>query len=173
MNWYILFVRSGKENKVMNLLRNWLDKEILRPFIPSKQKLFKTSGFVKREINPLFPGYVFIESEITEIEFIKNINKFIYASSDIIRILKYSDTEIAMRENEKNILLRLCNDDYCIGISKGIKCKDEIHIIDGPLKGCESIVKKINRHKRQAWIEMEFMGDVRVMIVALEILEKI
>lgn len=50
---------------------------------------------------------------------------------------------------------------------------DRIQILDGSLKGLESIVRKVNRHKRQAWIEIEFMGDIRLVSVALEIVEKV
>lgn len=39
--------------------------------------------------------------------------------------------------------------------------------------GLESIIRKINRHKRQAIIELDFMGAVRQISVALEILEKV
>jgi transcriptional antiterminator NusG len=50
---------------------------------------------------------------------------------------------------------------------------DKIHITDGPLKGRESIVRKVNRHKRLAWIEIKFMGEARLVSVALEIVDKI
>jgi len=33
----------------------------------------------------------------------------------------------------------------------------------------ESIVKKVNRHKREALIEIEIMGDARLVTVALYI----
>jgi len=37
----------------------------------------------------------------------------------------------------------------------------------------ESIVKKVNRHKREALIEIEIMGDARLVTVALEIVKKV
>lgn len=71
------------------------------------------------------------------------------------------------------MLLSLCNDDHCIESSSGIIEGDRIHIIEGPISGRESIVKKVNRHKRQAWIEIEFLGSMRLISVALEVVEKI
>lgn len=121
----------------------------------------------------MFPGYVFIESEVTSQEFIKEMNTLINTSCDIICILRYTDTEIAMRESEKIMLLSLCNNIHCIESSNGIIEGDNIKIIDGPLKGWESMIKKVNRHKRQAWIEIEFMGDIRLVSVALEIVERV
>ncbi|MCX7746320.1 MAG: hypothetical protein N2645_05450 [Clostridia bacterium] len=64
--WYILFVKTGQEQRVEQFLKERLDSCILLPFIPLLEKPFKVSGTVKKELEPLFPGYVFIESEVSE-----------------------------------------------------------------------------------------------------------
>ncbi|OQA17016.1 MAG: hypothetical protein BWY64_02301 [bacterium ADurb.Bin363] len=173
MYWYVLFVRTGREHRVEHLLKETLDNNVFMPFVPLLEVVFKKAGVVKKEVKPLFPSYVFIESELLCQQFIKRISTFIHLSSDIIRVLSYCDTEIAMRECEKQMILSLCNNDYCIESSVGIIEGSKIHIIEGPLKGLESVVKKVNRHKRQALIELEFMGDIRVVNVGLDIVEKI
>lgn len=173
MYWYVLFVRTGQEQRVERLLKVQLDTDVFMPFIPLNERLFKKSGIVKREIKPLFPSYVFIESDISNQEFSYSISKIIRSSNDIVRILKYSDTEISMRDSEKQALMKLYNGYHCIELSKGIIVGDRIHITDGPLIGCESMVKRVNRHKREAWIELEFMGEKRLLNVSLEILDKI
>ncbi len=173
MYWYVLFIKSGKERKVEQYLRKELSIDISIPFIPLQEILFKKTGTIKKEIRPLFPGYVFVDSILPEHEFLEEAKYLTNKSSDIIGLLKYSDTEIAMRESEKQRLLRLCNNDHCIEASYGIIEGDKIHIFDGPLKGMESIVKKVNRHKREALIELEIMGDVRLVTVALEIVKKV
>ncbi len=173
MYWYVLFVRTGREHKVEQFLKERLDTCTYVPFVPLQERFFKAAGTVKKELKPLFPSYVFIESEISSHEFIKKTSALIYTSRDIVSILKYSDTEIAMRESEKQMLLSLCNDDHCIESSSGIIKGDRIHITDGPLKEWKSIVREVNRHKRQALIEIEFMGGTRLISVALEIVEKI
>ncbi|WP_024832885.1 antiterminator LoaP [Ruminiclostridium josui] len=173
MYWYILFVKSGKEYRVQQYMNKIADNEMANPFIPLHEFLFKMSGVVKRELKPLFPGYVFIESRMPGYEFLKNMSNRIHLSSDIVGILKYSDNEIEVRESEKQMLLDLCNNQRCIESSRGFIKGDKVHIMSGPLKGRESIIRKINRHKRQALIEMELMGDKRNVTVALEIVEKI
>jgi len=85
---------------------------------------------------------VFIESILSGNEFLEEINYLIDRSSDIISLLKYSDTEIAMRESERQRLLSLCNNEHCIEASYGIIEGDRIRIFEGPLKGMESIVKR-------------------------------
>lgn len=81
--------------------------------------------------------------------------------------------EYSIRESERLLLQSLCNDHHCIKSSIGINEGNKIHIISGPLKVLESIVKKVNRHKRQALVEMKFMGSVQLVKVVLEIIEKV
>ncbi|WP_041706848.1 antiterminator LoaP [Ruminiclostridium cellulolyticum] len=173
MHWYVLFVKSGREHRVEQYLKKIVGIDMINPFIPLHEFLFKISGTVKRELKPLFPGYVFIESDMAGQEFIRKLYNKIYLLSDIVRILKYSDTEIAVRDSEKQMLLDLCNNEHCIESSRGVIKGDRIYITNGPLRGRESIIKKVNRHKRQALVEMEFMGDKRLVSVALEIVEKV
>lgn len=56
-------------------------------------------------------------------------------------LLKYSETEFVMRESDKQLLLKLCNNNYCIEVSKGIIVGDQIIITEGPFEGRESIIK--------------------------------
>lgn len=173
MYWYVLFIQTGREQKIEQFLRRQLNSDVCMPFIPLQELLFKKSGITSKEVRPLFPGYVFVESELQGQQFLKVISSLTNRLSEMACVLKYSDTEIAMKEAERQMLLSLCNNDHCIESSYGIMDGDKIHIIDGPLKGLESIVKKVNRHKRQAWIEIEIMGDVRLVGVALEVVEKV
>ena len=42
----------------------------------------------------------------------------------------------------------------------------------GPLKNHESLIRKINRHKRKAWLEMSMFGQSQLVEVGLEIIKK-
>lgn len=129
MHWYVLFIKSGKERKVEQYIKKELNNGIFVPFIPLQEILFRKAGIVKKEIRPLFPGYVFVESILPGHEFLEEINHLINKSGDIISLLRYSDTEIAMRESERQRLLSLCNNDYCIEASYGIIEGDKIRIL--------------------------------------------
>ncbi|QNU66244.1 antiterminator LoaP [Ruminiclostridium herbifermentans] len=172
MYWYVLFVHTGREFRVEQLIKKRLDSEKFRPFVPLHEKIIKISGIVKKEVSPLFPSYVFIESEVPSQEFIEKVSPLIHNSLDIVHLLKYSDSEIAIREAERKKLLSLYNDNYCIESSKAIIEGDKIYITDGPLIGQESIIKRVDRHKRRAWIEIDLMGDTKLINVAIEIVKK-
>lgn len=62
----------------------------------------------------MFPSYVFIESGLCGNEFLQHTSHLIRTSKDIIKILKYGDSdEIAVREDERTSLMSLCNDNHC------------------------------------------------------------
>lgn len=173
MYWYVLFVRTGKEHTVEKFLKERLDAEVFMPFVPLHERLFKMHGIIKKEIKPLFPGYVFIESEMSNQEFIRSTSKLINTSTNIVRIMRYTDTEIAIRESERLMLLSLFNDQHCIEASSGIIEGDKIIITEGPLKGFEGVIIKVNRHKRQAWMKMNFLGEHRLVCCALTIVDRL
>jgi transcriptional antiterminator NusG len=80
---------------------------------------------------------------------------------------------MAVHEEEKDFLLEFYDDGYIVGESLGFIEGDMIFINSGLLQGKESIIKRIDRHKRRAEIELELMGDVRRVSVSLEIVDKI
>lgn len=173
--WYVLFVKVGYENRVVNQLKTYFDKEDILPFIPKMEIFHKYANkFIQKENKIMFPGYVFIESSIESIVFVGMIKKFIRYHEAPLRLLQYGNScEFAMRKHEKSLLLSFCNKDNCIEVSTGLIQGDKATVIQGPLKGRENIIKKIDRSKRKAIIELELMGQSVPIMVGLDILRKL
>jgi transcriptional antiterminator NusG len=55
-----------------------------------------------------------------------------------------------------------------VGVIEG----DRIIVTKGPLQGFESLIKKIDRHKRKATIEITLMGLPLAVDVGLEVISK-
>lgn len=171
--WYVLWVLTGRERIVVDELKNQFTDEAIKPFIPKWESLFKRTGKVKKELNILFPGYVFIESDLETEEFRQSILQVIRISKSIIRILNYgSSNEIAIREDEISVLRRYCNEEHFIESSIGFVKGEHVYIESGPLVGMEGMIKEINRKKLEASFEVEFMGAIRRIAVGLELLRK-
>jgi transcriptional antiterminator NusG len=172
--WYIFWVLSGHERQVEKRIIEQLSDEDVVPFIPLWESLFRRAGKVKRELNIMFPGYVFIESDLESKEFRQRTLQIIRTSKDIIGILRYGNSdEFAVRKDERAALLRFCNDDHCIESSIGFIEGDKFYIESGPMVGMESVIKDINRKKMEASFELEFMGNISRFTVGLELLRKI
>ena len=65
------------------------------------------------------------------------------------------------------------NEKQEVEMSIGIIEGDRVHIFEGPLQGMEGLIRKIDRHKRMAYLEVEMFGRMVEMRVGLEIIEKI
>lgn len=171
--WYVLFVKTGKEHKIVEFIKEKDRGNLLVPFVPILETFFKKKGIVKKEVELLFPGYVFIETELNPDEFLYRIKPLIYRNDDVIKILSYDSCDVALKEEERQALLLLCNDNNCVEASVGFAVGDRIYVTEGALAGKESIIKKIDRHKMEALIELNFMGSIRNVRIALMVVEKI
>ena len=118
----------------------------------------------------MFPNYLFIESELNEQEFYATIKEIEKDLGSTMKILQ-SDTQtiLALTNDEKSLLKSLLNENHLIMHSTGIIVDSKLIVQEGPLVGKEGLIRKINRHKRLA-----FLGDVfgKVMKVPLEVTSK-
>lgn len=175
--WYVLFVRSNTEHRVIKDFTEFIKTSVLAYefdlFSPESERYYRTKvkklgkRYVKR---PLFPGYVFIETNMPSEEFIKNFAQYFYGSADIIRLLKYGDSkEIAISTEERQRFEFLFKGKRCLEHSIGYMDGDRVIITAGPLIGMEGCIQKINRHNRSAKIEIEMFGQKQTVDVSLEI----
>lgn len=173
-NWYVVFVQTGQEMVACNTINKLLSKKEASAFVPQIELIYKRSNHIVKYLKPMFPGYVFTESTLGTIDFLSYVSKILRFSKCIFYILGKNALEyMKLGEDEKKILLGFCNDGHIVEDSVGYIKGDNILITSGPLMGRESIIKKIDRHKRLAWIELDFLGDVRLIKVGLEIVSKV
>ena len=55
----------------------------------------------------------------------------------------------------------------------GVIEHSQVKVTSGPLQGKEGYIRKIDRHKRKAWLEIEMFGRAQNIQVGLEIVAKI
>jgi transcriptional antiterminator NusG len=173
-NWVILFARTGSEEKLMDILKEKLNADQYLPFVPTKETPYRNKGVVHKLRKPLFPGYVFVQTEMEPSLIADELTVTLKSVKEVYSILHYGDNkkDVAVREEERSHWERLFNTDFCIVGSVGFIEGDTVRIISGALIGLEGQIKKINRHSRQAVVEMVMVGAVREVTLMLEIVEK-
>lgn len=179
--WYVLYVKSNTEHKVAESFQKAYNQKGLNYQLEafcleseryysdkSNRKIGKT--YQKR---PLFPGYVFVETNMPSSEFCACVYDIIYNTSNIIKLLRYEGTnEIAISHEERVCLEYLMQGKRCVEHSVGCIEGDKIIVNVGPLKNLSGHIIKINRHHRSAQIEVELFGRKQIVELALEILTK-
>ena len=161
------------------IIRDKLNADEYQPFLPVKETSNRSKGVIRKERRLLFPGYVFIQTAIETGSIAEKLKDILTNTTgkwheDIYSILHYGNdkNDVAIRQKERQYWERLFDADFCVIGSVGFIEGDTIRITSGPLVGMESRIKKINRHKREAVVEMEVMGGVREVRMMLEVVEK-
>ncbi len=79
---------------------------------------------------------------------------------------------VLLQEGEIRLLKNLGVDKKSLEMSTGIIVDGNVMITGGPLTGMENCIRKIDRHKRKAWLEIGMFGRTMQIVVGLEITEK-
>ena len=155
--WYAVWVRSGHEERVMGLCKT-LYKEcgaFEECFLLKYEKYRKVKGQPTKQLAHLFPGYLFFVSDHPE-----ELQKFLKTIPEFAKALGDDDGAIPLYPEEVEFLQKYIEGDHLI-------------ITDGPLTYYEGKIVKINRHKRTAVLEVEFLGRKNLVTVGLEVVRKI
>ena len=166
--WYVIQVRTGTEENICCQCRKIIDSSILeRCFIPYYQEKKKYQGKWHTQERILFPGYVFLVTNHVE-ELYESLKDIIGST----RLIGTGEEIVPLSEEEVTLLLRLGKEEQLVELSTGIIENSQIRILEGPLVGMEGTIRKIDRHKRKAWLEIEMFGRTVEMQVGLEVIAK-
>lgn len=112
----------------------------------------KKSGTWTIVTHPVHFGYVFVYTD-------QPINPLrICDIENVNRVLQYGDGEINLTGEDRFFAEWILRCDGHIGLSRALLVGDETRIIDGPLKDYEGTIRRIDRHKRRAWVDV-MVGD--------------
>lgn len=180
--WYVLYVRANTEQRVASDVERLVKARALgyeiEPFCPESEYYYRRKSsrqvgkvYLKR---PLFPGYLFIETNMPSAEFLREFSTYIYDSEDIVRILRQGASgEIALPTEERKRLEFLLKGKRYIEHSVGYIVGDKICIEYGPMRGMEGAIKRLDRHNRKATIEIDMFGTKTSAVVALELVARV
>ncbi len=116
----------------------------------------------------LLPGYVIAVTSRPE-ELALRMRKV----PQFTLLLSMGETFVPLRKDECLWMEEFTEDgDRTVALSIAVKYGDSITVTDGPLKGREGIIKKINRHKCLAYLEVSIGGKRVTTTVGLAVLPK-
>jgi transcription termination/antitermination protein NusG len=143
--WQVVHVLGGYEVKI----RDFLNKDTCNvAFIPKKKKVFRSRGINRIEESLLFSNYVFVKSTMNHLEFMEYVQLYLIGIEGFIKLLKHDKvgTESLMPD-EIEFLKKFLNGNFIVDESKGVIEGNLVVVKEGPLLGCESLIRKIDRHK--------------------------
>lgn len=160
MNWYVLQVMTGDELNVADKLR----QHRIGVMVPQEQRAIRSAGSWHYKDFVLFRGYVFVKLEYTA-----EIYHIIRHLPSVIRFLGQPPEPLWPQEVAWLKLLDQAGDPLCptkmITLPNG-----KLQPVEGILCDFESEVLRINRHRRQAEVQITFAGRPHRLKLSIEIL---
>ena len=134
-------------------------------FTYDRMKRYQGEWHLERSFT--FPDYFFLESSNGE-QLEKEMNQNQLAS----KILAAGGIFTPVDQQEEEILRNLSDESHHMGMSIGYIAEGKTHVIQGPLMGHESQIRKIDRHKRLARLSVPYAKGEMELCMGLEITSK-
>lgn len=171
MNVYVLFVLGKSEPRIKEHINKGSSHEAIVPVVI---KLLKRKEIMIKEEKILFQSYVFVRTKLQSHEFKAYAQQHLYNLPGFIKVLSYKDSELdTLSQDEIRFLQAFFKNKGEFESSIGLIENDRVVITSGPLVGLESKIMHINRHKKQARLQITFFNEVKEINVSCEILSKL
>lgn len=172
MKYYAVQVRSSKEPQfIEHAKKQLLGEENFNRFIFLQRRLtvFR-SGKKIRELQRIFPGYVFIE---TETDLTPEIFAVIRKTPHFYRFLKNNKDVRELQDHDLDIVKHFMSfGETAEESTVYFNDQDRIVVTKGPLKGLEGNIIKVDKRKKRAKIRIDFDNSPLVLDLSFELMEK-
>lgn len=166
---YAIQVRAGTEERTRKSVLRHLAGTVEDCFVPQYETLRAERGEWKHARMRLLPGYIFIQTKqpeelVAKLAAVPAFTRLLGGNGEHFTPL--SADEVAWLNAFANV------ETHVVPMSTGIIEGDRVLVMHGPLKGHELEIKKIDRHKREAELEVPLLGRKKRVKVGLEVIAK-
>lgn len=162
-HYSVLFVRTEKQSEVCRILSEAFPMEHGRIFLPMLEYYRRDRR--EKDVKPLFPGYLFVCSDLDK----AGLHRFLAVQgrkvSSFIKELGVpregfgeDDIDTAdLTAEESAFLERMLDADGVERMSAGYReGNGKIVVVEGPLRGMEERIVRVDRHERLAYLSFRF-----------------
>ncbi len=172
MQYYIIQVATGKEQAFVDNLKK------LVPYLAEKHNfiyltrelVIRRGGKVLKELQPMFPSYIIVQT-------VNEVDSFTLAALKKVPGFYHflnSNTDIKPLNNQDLQIVQ-----HFLGLGPKIGQSlvrfdenDRIVVVEGPLKGIEGCIIKVDKRKQRAKIRVDFGGTAHTMDLSFEDISK-
>ena len=136
--------------------------------MPEYETMWRIHGEWRLVKRLLFPGYLFFVTSDAE-----ELNKELLRVPMPIRLLGNEENSFfPLTEKEQDWFLSFMDGEHIVRMSEGYIKGDKVTVTRGPLMGFEADIRKIDRHKRRAYLDVTLFGRTVPASVGLEVVRK-
>ena len=167
--WYVVQTMAGREFAVQRQIEQFASDDVLDEcFVPQYEVQKHLRGEWRTCTAVLFPGYLIVVTDrVDELEAqLRRVPAF-------ARVLSNDGGFVPLERDEVAWIDAFTEKGHrTVGVSEGVIEGDRIIVLKGPLVGREGWIRKINRRKRTAYLEIEMFGRTIQTKIGLGIVRK-
>ncbi len=172
MYYYALQVKTGKEVQFLERFHKdaiFSGIKDTHVYFPRRTLYIRKKGIRKKSVAAVFPGYVFLETE----ELSNDVYWFLRKIPGFYRFLPNSSTPRPLIERDIELLRHFLKFGEITVPSKAyFDENDRICILEGPLKGLEGKIIKVDKRKGRAKILLDMYSETFPIDLAFEIIQR-
>lgn len=152
--WYVIQTMAGQEDICLSLCGKRLEQNgVCEFFVPRyiAKKHYRQEWHDKEQV--LFPGYFFAITED-----VGRVVEVLRDSPRFSRVVRKGDQLAPVTREEQEFLESLMDKDRVVQPSEGFMVGDEVYITEGPLRDWRGRIRKVDRHNRIAYLDVELFG---------------
>lgn len=168
--WYVLYCPKTNEEDILQSCKKNISGTVLKDaFLLTYERMKRYQGSWHLEKEKMFPDYIFLESDDGE-GLYQELEPYRLAVQPVES--GYDKILLPVESEEEQLLQELCGNERNMSMSKGIIRSGITQVTEGPLKGKEHMISRIDRHKRLAFLKMPGFSAGAALKAGLEITEK-
>lgn len=155
MSYFVFQVRTGQEQRVIDIAANELGSEVKLVW-PRRVLQIRRRGKKLKQVAPIFPGYLFLESDTLEDPLYWQLRHL----PGFIRFLEDNHNVRPLKYDEERLLLHFLGFGEVVDRSRvQFDENSRIEVLDGPLKGLEGRIVKVDKRKKRAKVRLDLYED--------------
>ena len=174
MEYYAIQVRTRAEDRFIKLFESKLESKRpgnnTRLLFPRRRLAIRRGGKTTQELVAVFPGYLFIESE-------SGIDPVLFwalrHTDGFFRFLLSNTNIKALEGKDLRMVMHFI---ACGPIAEKSRVTfgddDRIIVAEGPLKGLEGCIVKVDKRKGRAKVKLDLYDDSFTIDLAFEVIQR-
>jgi len=165
MFYFAIQVKTREESKFIALTKNMYPRLSIDIVCPRRSLTIRRRGQTKQVEAPLYPGYVFLRSITLDPDLYWAIKKV----PGFFRFLKSNTNIQPLEGKDLELLLHFLHYGEVIHKSQAIFDENKrVVILEGPLKGLEGRIVKVDRRKGRVKIKLELQDELFMVDLGVE-----
>lgn len=158
MNWYVVNVHTGCENKVARDLREKIDTTKLNPLfgeilVPTREVTEIKAGKRVKSEKKFFPGYIVVQMAMTNETF-----SLVKLLPQVVMFLGQRQKPVPISEEEARRLVKQMEEGTTAIDETTYDVGQEVHVIDGPFLNFNGVVAEVDNLKQKMTVTILVFG---------------